>query len=83
MTMTRLRKPSAASLFRGRNFMTPSVLRYGWKGNFAFELSQGEGFKREAIFGVTVKTADGESDYDKSAMFYSRDEAEAHIASLR
>jgi len=39
----------------GANFMTPNVLSYWRVGKLAVEISQGEGIRREPIFGVTVK----------------------------
>lgn len=41
--------------YRGdRNFMPPNVIRYGRKGEMAYELSSGEGFSGETIYGLTV-----------------------------
>ena len=77
---------TAQRLFNGkdRNFMTQDILRYGWKGDFAYELSTCPGLGRNAtpLFGVTVidgKT--GQSDYARSQCLFSREEAEAYIAS--
>ena len=76
-----------AGVFRGRNFMTPNVLRYYRKtfaGRTAYvELSEGEGMRREPIFGVTVRDAIGERFApDPSALFGSLREAERYIRDL-
>ena len=47
-------------LFRGSNFMTPIVLETKQVGKLAYELSEGEGFNRNKIFGVAVRTIQGE-----------------------
>lgn len=62
-----------------RNMMTPDVIRYGRKNGFVYEISQGEGFKREPIFGVSVATSEGERDHDKSAMFHSLADANTYV----
>lgn len=37
-----------------KNFMTPKVLRCGFCGDFAYELSKGKGFSGDTIYGVSV-----------------------------
>lgn len=79
--------PEAKALFdkhiKGKNIMTPDVVRYGVSGAYAYELSQGEGFKREPIFGVSVITRKyGESRHELSKMFYSLEEAEGWIVEI-
>lgn len=39
---------------KGKNIMTPHIVEYGNTGRFLFEISEGTGFSREHIFGVTV-----------------------------
>lgn len=77
--MTQHTAQSARSRFRGQNFMTPNALRYGWKGDLAYELSEGTGFRNNLIWGVTVVRSDGTNEYDLSRCFFDRDEAEAYI----
>lgn len=64
-----------------KNFMTPNVLRYGKRGKYIYELSDGEAFMRKGrIYGVTVLTTDGEKSGGSS--FQSKQEAEDYIKSL-
>jgi len=70
------------------NFMTPNVVRYGWikKDQFAYEISKGLGFDNEPIYGITIVevTANGKTQRrtDLGQMFFSMEEARAHIAAL-
>ncbi len=65
---------------KGKNIMTPEILQFGVSGKYAYELSQGTGFKREPIFGVTVlRRKTGERRDDLSKMFYSLEEADGWI----
>lgn len=70
---------------KGKNVMTPDVIRYGQTGKHVFELSEGTGFDGQPIYGVTVVNIEGEPKHDtnKSEMFYSREFAEAYIGDLR
>jgi len=76
---------SANQLFKkvygtSTNFMTPNVLKRGVKGNFAYEISEGEGFNREPIFGVTfINRATETQEYDLSKMVYSLQEANEYL----
>jgi hypothetical protein len=76
--------------FRGsKNFMTPHVIEYGnVKANIAYELSDGEGFSHETIYGVTVVnynpiTRITERAFDKDKMCESLTEAREYIQSLK
>lgn len=40
--------------FKSKNIMTPDPIRFGQSGKFFYEISQGEGFDNEDIFGVTI-----------------------------
>lgn len=65
-----------------KNFMTPNVLRYGKRGKYIYELSDGKAFMREGrIYGVTVLTADGEKT-ELGHNFDNKHEAEDYIKSL-
>ena len=65
----------------GRNFMTPTALAYRWltvEGKrWAVELSEGEGFDREPIFGVTFRDPENpnEAEIELSGLFHSKREA--------
>lgn len=79
--------PESKALFdqhiKGKNIMTPDVIRYGVAGHYAYELSGGTGIKREPIFGVTVLTRKfGEHRHELSKMFFSIEEAEGWISDL-
>lgn len=73
-------------VFNGQNnFMTPTVISTRKNGETVAELSQGEGFGRSPIYGVTVvKQVDGKwvSDYARGQMFHDRAEAVAYYNSL-
>lgn len=75
-------------VFRGTNFMTPTVLGYyKLRANFGYaELSSGTGIGREPIFGVTVRDYRGEhvrdGEADRSQLFHSKSAAIAYIESL-
>lgn len=62
-----------------KNFMTPNIIRYGWKGEFCYELSKGEGFGGEMMYAVTVVTIDGKKQPMRSTSFSSFAVAESHI----
>jgi len=61
------------------NFMTPNVIKYGKRGKYIYELSDGDAFMRSGrIYGVTVLTTDGEKT-DMGSSFQSKQEAEDYI----
>jgi hypothetical protein len=81
--MKKVSKPDG--LFRGRNFMTPDVIAYYKLYKGYAELSDGTGFNRQPIYGVTVQgygeTLDGIPD-TASRMFRSKAEALSYIQAL-
>ena len=68
-------------MFKGQNFITPYVIRYGQAGHYYYELSAGTWVHNTKIFGVTVKTIDG-GDTELSKMCDSLEEAETYITEL-
>ena len=73
----------------GQNLVTPDVLEYGFtpSGRYAFELAKGNDMSPlydGPVFGVTLAPADGSprTFEEPSGMFYSEDDAKAHIATL-
>lgn len=65
---------------RGKNIITPRVRGYYQNGNYLMELSEGEGFNGEPVYGVTVvNIAYKEHEHDLSKMFFSRKEAESYM----
>lgn len=62
-----------------KNFMTPNIIRRGWKNGMCYELSHGIGFGGDDIYGVTVLTEQAEKVSDRNGCFTSRDKAEKHI----
>jgi hypothetical protein len=46
---------SPRSYFPNTNFMTPYVLRTGFRGRYAYELSEGESFSGEPMYGVSLR----------------------------
>jgi hypothetical protein len=64
----------------GHNFMTPNVLSYWRVGKLAVELSKGEGFSHNAIYGVTVRgSGDEKKDGELSKMFHNIGLAQFYI----
>ena len=77
--------PKPEGLFKGENFMTPRVLGYyRLRKSLGYaELSRGEGFKHEPIFGVTIQwSGSEESNHALSKMFWSMGEALNYIGNL-
>lgn len=76
-------------VFRGNNFMTPTVLAYyrlalGSRRVVYAELSEGRGMHGEPIFGVTVRRPNGDRlTPDPSTMYWSRDDAMQAIRDQR
>lgn len=71
-----------------RNFMTPNILGRGLLPGGAYELSTGSGFDHEPIYGVSVVWLNlggttERAKYPVSQMFYSREDARAHIRRLK
>ena len=77
--LTPINKPHC--VFGGKNIMTPDVLGYFKlrRGLGYAELSEGEGFVHEAIYGVTIRP---DPTHGLSQMFHSRSKAESYIESL-
>lgn len=76
-------------LFKGRNFMTPELIKFGYveqpkQSNvpLVYELSKGEGFSREIIYGLTVKDLSGKTINDLSGCYHSMILIENLIKSL-
>jgi hypothetical protein len=62
------------------NFMTQDIVGYGTRGNYIYELSQGE-FMGDKIYGVTVLTKDGQKT-KLNKCCHSQREVSEHLASL-
>lgn len=71
------------TVFNNRpNPMTPDVIRYGQKRQFAFEISSGE-FMGRTMYGVTViNTLTKETDRERSQSFTSLADCESFIAHM-
>lgn len=72
------------------NFMTPTVINRGKCRQFIYELSEGEGFAHEKIYGVTVlelRSKDASEvkahRHDLSRCCHNRKQAQRYIESLR
>ena len=68
--------------FKGKNFMTPDAIEYGFAGGFAYELAEGRDFNRRTVYGVSLRDIDDGSRGD-GELFRTLDEAREFIASLR
>jgi hypothetical protein len=73
-----------------RNFMTPRILSYGWikHQQIAYELSEGEGFNHNHIFGVSVARRKPGGKTERllepvSGVFRNKTEAKQHIKKLQ
>lgn len=85
-----MKRLSASQIFanRGKNFLTPYVIKRYKKHGLAIELSVGEGLEDGTkIYGVTVleyKEAKNtwEWNFEKTKSFMSQSEAERYINSL-
>ena len=73
-----------------KNFMTPKILEYGWivDNRIAYELSTGEGFDHEPIFGVSLVRCmpSGKTERIRqpiSDVFHSQALARRHIRKLQ
>lgn len=66
------------------NFMTPRILNVITLSNKVIELSTGEGFEHEPIFGVSVWEYDGKElkRSDKSKLCFSKKSANSYIRGL-
>ena len=64
------------------NFMTPDVISCRIHNGLAVEISQGHGFDRKRIFGVTVLETDGTKRPDLNKLFFSQAKAEAYVETL-
>ena len=60
--MTTRTPQSAADLFPGVNFITNEQLRFGWTDDgYAYEISRGRGILGGTVYGLSFRTADGET----------------------
>jgi hypothetical protein len=72
-------KPREFKELKGKNFMTPRVLGYFRCNDHAVELSQGEGFTRKPIYGVSVRP---DEFHVLSKLFDSKSDAMEYIECL-
>ncbi len=72
-----------------KNVMTPNVISYGKIDNTtAYELSEGRGMEGQKVYGVSIvkyddNTNNTQRDYDRSKMFYNKQEAQQYIKNLQ
>lgn len=70
------------SIVKGKNIITPEIVRYGQQGDFVYELSRGE-FLSDEIYGVTVVDLRDKSHRDDlSKSFSNYKEANDYINDL-
>ncbi len=87
--MEKQTKPAAWQYFKGRNFLTPKVLKQAWAGPYVYELSTGSGmFGSDDMYGVTVLKPKGaafsaERIDDLSDCFFSKEDALRHIEKIK
>lgn len=73
---------SFTNVVKGRNFMTPQVIEYIKIKGGVVELSTGDKFLGTKPYGVTV-VKDNKHDHDLSKCFWSIEEANEYINSLK
>jgi len=79
--MRRTVKEIFKSNLKGKNFMTPDIIKYGESGTYIYELSEGR-FMDTKMYGVTVLTRRGErTELDKC--FSDLEEAKTYIETLK
>ena len=79
-------KQTFRSIVKGRNFITPKVLKYGKTGRHIYELSDGEGFKHNIMYGITVITLEDcnwKYNTDLGKMCEDLNEATSYIKQLK
>lgn len=65
---------------KGRNFMTPSLVRYGKRGRMIFEVSKGKGIWSPMLYGLTIIELPNIKRHDLSTCFNDMAELEAYIS---
>ena len=71
------------TVVKGHNFMTPNFERYVRAGKYVCEITSGNGFDGDPIFGVTVVNTDTQTHNTKlSKMVSSMQGAEDYIKGL-
>lgn len=65
------------------NVITPDIIARKQIGEVHYELSSGDGFGTDTVYGVTVLSATGERMSSLGGCFESRDKALDHIATLK
>ncbi len=85
---------SARQIFKkkygeSKNFMTPIVVKYGKiNNNLVYEVSRGEGFDHDIIYGVTFISFNSTTDkttteIDLSCMLRSEEEVDQYIENIK
>lgn len=76
-------KQAFKAAVKGKNLITPIVVRYGCKNGYVYELSRGTDFNNKPVYGITVLTLDQKStDFDKCTTKPTLTEANDYINSL-
>ncbi|MCK5788982.1 MAG: hypothetical protein KAH32_08280 [Chlamydiia bacterium] len=76
-------KDAFTEIVTSENFMTPDIMDYFLKENYAIELASGYAMEDTMIFGVTVaNTSTGEHEHDMSMSFTSESLAMEYINSF-
>lgn len=67
-------------VYKGQpNFLTPSIIERGQRGDLVWELSTGEGLGDDRLYGVTVIELPGTPRSDLSTCFSSEEVARDYI----
>lgn len=73
-----------SDVVKGKNVMTPDVIRYVHTPHLVIELSTGRGLDGDDLYGVTVVNKDTKQrELELDDVFHSREFAEAYIAGLK
>lgn len=69
------------TIYNGQmNFMTPDLIARGKRGKMIWELSTGEGFGGQSVYGVTVIELPSAKRHDLSELFLTEADARAYIS---
>lgn len=71
-----------AKVVKGKNFMTPYLLGFAKIPGGVVEVTEGDKFAGDEMFGITV-VRDGKQDHDASKCVHSHAEIDQYIQELR
>jgi len=79
MTQEEIARIFHATFNGQKNMMTPNLITYGSVPGYVYEISSGEGFRRETIYGVTILTKRGERTKFNQGGFMRLEDAKYYV----